>query len=42
MCHRHCYFITIVNPKIFMIPFGKHKVLAEQEIDKVTGFVYGL
>jgi len=25
-----------------MIPFGKHGVLTEAEIDKVTDFVYGL
>lgn len=30
------------NPNTVMIPFGKNKVLTEQEIDKVTDFVYGL
>jgi sulfur-oxidizing protein SoxX len=30
------------NPSTSMIPFGKHGVLTEQEIDKVTDFVYGL
>ena len=33
---------TVMNPSTSMIPFGKHKVLTEQEIDKVTDFVYGL
>ncbi|MHB1085406.1 MAG: sulfur oxidation c-type cytochrome SoxX [Thiobacillus sp.] len=33
---------TVANPYSTMIPFGKHGVLTEQEIDKVTDFVYGL
>jgi sulfur-oxidizing protein SoxX len=33
---------TVANPATSMIPFGKHRVLTEQEIDKVTDFVYGL
>ena len=33
---------TKINPSSTMIPFGKHGVLTEQEIDKVTDFVYGL
>ena len=33
---------TALNPSSSMIPFGKHKVLSEQEIDKVVDFVYGL
>ncbi len=33
---------TALNPASTMIPFGKHGVLTEQEIDKVTDFVYGL
>ena len=33
---------TVANPSSSMIPFGKHKVLTEQEIDKVVDFVYGL
>ena len=33
---------TILNPSTTMIPFGKHKVLTEQEIDKVVDFIYGL
>jgi sulfur-oxidizing protein SoxX len=33
---------TAVNPSTSMIPFGKHGVLTEAEIDKVTDFVYGL
>jgi len=33
---------TAFNPATSMIPFGKHGVLTEAEIDKVTDFVYGL
>lgn len=33
---------TALNPSSSMIPFGKHGVLTEQEIDKVTDFIYGL
>lgn len=33
---------TAANPSSSMIPFGKHGVLSEQEINKVTDFVYGL
>ncbi len=33
---------TAFNPSTSMIPFGKHGVLTEEEIDKVTDFVYGL
>lgn len=33
---------TALNPSSTMIPFGKHKVLTEQEIDKVVDFIYGL
>ncbi|MBC2731824.1 sulfur oxidation c-type cytochrome SoxX [Thiobacillus sp.] len=33
---------TVANPSTSMIPFGKHGVLSEAEIDKVTDFVYGL
>ncbi|OZA30105.1 MAG: sulfur oxidation c-type cytochrome SoxX [Hydrogenophilales bacterium 17-61-9] len=33
---------TVLNPSSSMIPFGKHGVLTEAEIDKVTDFVYGL
>ncbi len=33
---------TVLNPATTMIPFGKHGVLTEAEIDKVTDFVYGL
>ena len=33
---------TAKNPSSTMIPYGKHGVLTEAEIDKVTDFVYGL
>jgi len=33
---------TKANPNTSMPPFGKHKILTEQEVDKVTDFIYGL
>jgi L-cysteine S-thiosulfotransferase len=33
---------TASNHASSMPPFGKHKVLTEQEIDKVTDFIYSL
>ena len=33
---------TATLPTTSMIPFGKHGVLTEKEIDKVTDFIYGL
>jgi len=30
------------NPQTIMPPFGKHKILTEEQIDKVVDFVYGL
>jgi len=33
---------TVMNPNSSMPPFGKHKALTEQEIDKVVDFIYGL
>jgi L-cysteine S-thiosulfotransferase len=33
---------TASNPTSFMPPFGKHKVLSDDEIDKVVDFIYSL
>ena len=33
---------TAMNPRSSMPPFGKHKVLTDQEVDKVTDFIHGL
>lgn len=33
---------TATNPDTMMPPFGKHKALTEEQIDKVLEFVYGL
>jgi len=33
---------TTVNPNTIMPPFGKHKMLSEEEIDKVVEFIYSL
>lgn len=33
---------TVANPKTSMPPFGRHKVLSEEEIDKVVAFLLTL
>ena len=33
---------TKLNPDSAMPPFGKHKILSEQELDKIVDYVYGL
>ena len=33
---------TKMNPNTIMPPFGKHKMLSEEEIDKVVEFIYSL
>jgi len=33
---------TANNPKTSMPPFGKHRVLTEEEIDKVVDFIHSL
>ncbi|HNQ03985.1 MAG TPA: sulfur oxidation c-type cytochrome SoxX [Thiobacillaceae bacterium] len=33
---------TAFNPDSMMPPFGRHRVLSEEEIDKVVDFIYGL
>jgi len=33
---------SINNPHTIMPPFGKHKILTEEEIDKVVEFIYTL
>jgi sulfur-oxidizing protein SoxX len=33
---------TVKNSKSLMPPFGKHKVLTENQIDKVTDFIHSL
>jgi sulfur-oxidizing protein SoxX len=33
---------TATNPSSIMPPFGKHKALTEEQIDKVIEFIYGL
>lgn len=36
------YDARIANPNTIMIPFGPHGVLTEEEIDKVTDYIYSL
>jgi len=33
---------TVANPNTIMIPFGRHRVLTEEEIDQVVEYVYTL
>lgn len=33
---------TVNNPSTSMIPFGRHQVLSEKEIDAVTDFIHSL
>jgi sulfur-oxidizing protein SoxX len=33
---------TVRNPNSIMPPFGRHKMLSEDEIDWITEYVYGL
>ncbi len=33
---------SIAKPDTIMVPFGRHKVLTEDEIDKVVEFIYSL
>ncbi len=33
---------TVVNPNSIMIPFGRNKVLSEEEIDQIVDYVYTL
>jgi len=33
---------TVVNPNTIMIPFGRNKVLSEEEIDQVVEYIYTL
>lgn len=33
---------TAANPDSVMPPFGRHRVMSESEIDKVTEFIYSL
>jgi sulfur-oxidizing protein SoxX len=33
---------TVVNPDTVMPPFGKNKILTEEEVDLVTDYIHGL
>lgn len=33
---------TVINPNSLMPPFGKHKALTENQIDKITDFIHSL
>jgi len=33
---------TVANPNSIMIPFGRHRVLSEEEIDQVVEYIYSL
>lgn len=36
------YDARIANPDTIMIPFGSHGVLTDEEVDKVTDYIYSL
>ena len=33
---------TVVNPNTIMPPFGRHRMLSEEQIDQITEYVYTL
>lgn len=33
---------TVANPNSIMIPFGRHRVLTEEEIDQIVEYIYTL
>lgn len=33
---------TVKNPNSVMLPFGRHKILTENQVDKVTDFIHSL
>ncbi|WXT99605.1 MAG: hypothetical protein Ctma_0309 [Catillopecten margaritatus gill symbiont] len=33
---------TVKNPGSIMLPFGRHKIMSESQIDKVTDFIHSL
>lgn len=33
---------SVQNPRSFMPPFGRHRILTEAEIDRVVDYIYGL
>ncbi len=33
---------TVRNPHVLMPPFGKHKILTEEQIDKITDYIHTL
>ena len=33
---------TVANPKTIMPPFGRHNILSDQEVDKITDFIHSL
>jgi len=33
---------TVANPNTIMIPFGRNRVLSEEEIDQIVEYVYTL
>lgn len=39
---EHIWDETRFNKNTVMPPFGKHKILTEEEINKLTDFIYGL
>jgi sulfur-oxidizing protein SoxX len=40
--HDQIWDATVANPNTIMPPFGRHRILSEQEIDQVVEYVYTL
>lgn len=40
--HAQIWDATVNNPNTMMPPFGKYKILSEEEVDKVVEFIHSL
>ena len=40
--HDQIWDATVRNPNTIMPPFGRHRILSEEEIDEVVEYVYTL
>jgi sulfur-oxidizing protein SoxX len=40
--HDQIWDATVVNPNTIMPPFGRHRIISEEEIDQVVEYVYTL
>ena len=40
--HDQIWDATVANPNTIMPPFGRHRILSEEEIDQIVEYVYTL